>query len=345
MCAAAGFACARRRDGTAWCWGDNRRGQLGRAERAMGLVAAPVPDLHGVAEVACSDEHACARLHDGTVWCWGAVAFGERGYVPNDRTRIDPPMRVPRVRDSVRVMISDRFTFSIDRSGGVQRWPSYDVSNLLGGGAVLASYRGITPLRFIHKVHEYGPDHGTAFWVGRDGSLQGGPLDSPRLEPLSGVTMLASHGRWTDQFQLCALRTDGSLWCRDVVLPLFEPQPEFRRVDGVADAVDLAGGARHLCYASRDGGVFCRGDNALGQVDGTRLPRTGFVPLRDLPPPGDAIDVGPDSTPTAFRCPPGDRVVYVEVATTLSATAPATGPRPSRSTATSPTAPATVGSP
>jgi alpha-tubulin suppressor-like RCC1 family protein len=81
-------SCARRVDGTAWCWGDGESGQLGD-----GTTGAPTTQLRlkavqvrrgggfltGVSAVSAGDQHSCARRADGTAWCWGDDASGQLG--------------------------------------------------------------------------------------------------------------------------------------------------------------------------------------------------------------------------------------------------------------------------
>lgn len=78
--------CARRTDGTLWCWGGNHFGQLGNGT-VGGTPGAPTPTPEPVQvgslatwlEVAGGDYHTCARQTDGTLWCWGTNSFGELG--------------------------------------------------------------------------------------------------------------------------------------------------------------------------------------------------------------------------------------------------------------------------
>jgi alpha-tubulin suppressor-like RCC1 family protein len=84
-------ACARKADGTLWCWGWNVEGQLGNGTTMASPLPLQVEALGDqVVEVVCSSERTCARKADGTVWCWGAVATGELvvGPIPMSATPI-----------------------------------------------------------------------------------------------------------------------------------------------------------------------------------------------------------------------------------------------------------------
>lgn len=77
-------ACALKRDGTVWCWGDNQLGQTGvplessqTCESPSGIPRYCVPeprqvaDLNDVEEVSAGGRMTCVRRRDRTVWCWG----------------------------------------------------------------------------------------------------------------------------------------------------------------------------------------------------------------------------------------------------------------------------------
>jgi alpha-tubulin suppressor-like RCC1 family protein len=73
-------ACARKGDGTLWCWGINNDGQLGDGTTVDKYEPVQVTALGtGVAEVTAGHSHACARKNDGTIWCWGRGGDGELG--------------------------------------------------------------------------------------------------------------------------------------------------------------------------------------------------------------------------------------------------------------------------
>lgn len=74
--------CARKPDGTLWCWGINDKGQLGNGTTGRdNAVPAKVQVLNTsvaeVAEVAAGYDHTCARKIDGTLWCWGSNSYGQ----------------------------------------------------------------------------------------------------------------------------------------------------------------------------------------------------------------------------------------------------------------------------
>ena len=85
--------CARKTDGTLWCWGYNLAGQLGDGTTSVGFSPVQVAALGtSVAEVAASGSHTCARKTDGTLWCWGDNSNGQLG--DGTKTNSSSPMQV-----------------------------------------------------------------------------------------------------------------------------------------------------------------------------------------------------------------------------------------------------------
>jgi hypothetical protein len=68
--------CARRTDGSVWCWGEGwARGDGSMTDRA---TPAPVPGLAGVQRLWGRDRTVCAWRGGAELWCWGE-AFGDEG--------------------------------------------------------------------------------------------------------------------------------------------------------------------------------------------------------------------------------------------------------------------------
>ncbi len=72
--------CARKRDGTVWCWGMNGHKQLGTDEvEAAEHVPGRVEGLQGVVALAAGTSHTCAIEATQRLLCWGANGYGQLG--------------------------------------------------------------------------------------------------------------------------------------------------------------------------------------------------------------------------------------------------------------------------
>ena len=81
--------CALLSDGSAYCWGRAKSGELGDGVSDHGttsadgydvsLVPVPVTGISTATQVSAGEYHSCALLQDGTAQCWGAAAFGQIG--------------------------------------------------------------------------------------------------------------------------------------------------------------------------------------------------------------------------------------------------------------------------
>ena len=72
-------ACARKADGTVWCWGANEHGELGDGTHRAHHEPVQVPGLAHVVQVVAGTTHTCALLASGQVSCWGDATTGQIG--------------------------------------------------------------------------------------------------------------------------------------------------------------------------------------------------------------------------------------------------------------------------
>ncbi len=73
--------CARKRDGTLWCWGMGDFGQLGDGTDKSKSSPVQVTSLgNGVADVSLGQYFTCATKGDNTAWCWGESRDGQLGH-------------------------------------------------------------------------------------------------------------------------------------------------------------------------------------------------------------------------------------------------------------------------
>lgn len=120
-------SCARRRDGTLWCWGDNAYGQLGDGTTTASATPRRVLGVDDAVQLALGAHHGCARVRDGAVWCWGWNHWQQLG----DGTQTDrpTPIRVdlPPARE---VSTYGAHTCVLLESGAIRCWGERDHAQL-----------------------------------------------------------------------------------------------------------------------------------------------------------------------------------------------------------------------
>jgi alpha-tubulin suppressor-like RCC1 family protein len=87
--AGGGHSCAIHADGSFWCWGDNRSGQLGLGDKESRLAPTRVEALgNDVVAAYTGGAHTCVLRADSSVWCFGNNQYGQLGAeVGTDGTR------------------------------------------------------------------------------------------------------------------------------------------------------------------------------------------------------------------------------------------------------------------
>ena len=112
-----GVTCARKRDGTVWCWGDNAAGLIGDGLPPTEVCPSPpwnpvtltpppvacrrrpsrVAGLTNVTSLAVGDGFGCALQSSAAIWCWGAGRrLGNGTEVPSPVPVLVPASAPPR---------------------------------------------------------------------------------------------------------------------------------------------------------------------------------------------------------------------------------------------------------
>ena len=83
--------------GDAYCWGDNRFGQLGDGSTNDSSVPVLASGGHSFASVSAGGSHTCGLTTTGAVYCWGHNDYGE--IAPSERPQLCPVLRNNRLVD------------------------------------------------------------------------------------------------------------------------------------------------------------------------------------------------------------------------------------------------------
>jgi alpha-tubulin suppressor-like RCC1 family protein len=285
--AGADQTCARKKDGTLWCWGSSNLGELGNGD-ATGYSLSPVEVTalgHDVADVVAGEGRTCARKTDGTLWCWGmnfmgAVGDGSKGGVTCGGglvCRTTPQHVAGSIGTS-----ADQFSVggwstcacSPDSSlwcWGLANWGQ--LGGTLSGEMCGSNTCATSPIEVTalgKTVAEVAAAETYACARLKDGTVwcwghllnngsPGGSAAPVQITPVAHFTQLAGTFDYD-----CAVDDQGSAWCWG-----WGETPKRIAALGT-DVVEVGAGASGACARTKDGSVWCWGSNAFGKLgDGT----------------------------------------------------------------------------
>lgn len=169
--------CAALMNGTVYCWGYNRYGQLGYPttqtdeEEAHSEFATIVPGIDHVVQVTAGEVHTCALREDRTVWCWGANDQNALGDGTTVDTRTIPAPTVGALKDVVEVVAGVHNTCARLVDGTVRCWGRNDFGELGNGKSDQGTSVPDTPIPGLNGVTRLTTgDHACAF--DRDSALR-----------------------------------------------------------------------------------------------------------------------------------------------------------------------------
>jgi alpha-tubulin suppressor-like RCC1 family protein len=285
--------CARKSDGTLWCWGSGSNGQLGDGTALNRTLPVQVTVLGTSAvSVVGGGSHTCARKSDGTLWCWGWNAYGQVG----DGTLVNKPSPVQVTAlgtTTAGIAGGPLHTCAFKTDGTLYCW-GYNQYGAVGDGSTVnqPSPLQVLPLGATVVEAKAGQYHscarksdGTMWCWGYNatGALGDGTLVSPRFVPVQAVALGATvAGISAGFFHGCARKTDGTLWCwgtnnngqlGDGTL-VDKPSPI--QVAALGTSVGQVAAANDgTCARKTDGTLWCWGWGIYGRIgDGTTVSKS-----------------------------------------------------------------------
>lgn len=130
-----GSTCARKTDGTVWCWGSNDFGQLGNGATSTTPTSTPVRvmDIDDASHVTAGRYHVCALRTGGVVQCWGRNEAGQLG--DNSTTLKSKPTTVVLPRPALHVGAGGFHSCALLDDYALYCW-GYNGSGQLGDGSL-----------------------------------------------------------------------------------------------------------------------------------------------------------------------------------------------------------------
>ncbi len=128
--------CARKRDGSAVCWGRNDLGQLGSGTSSnVWTSRVPVKELRNVSTLDVGLGHACAAMA-GRLACWGDNSAGQCGFAAGSATIPTPAISG---LDVASLALGRDHSCARLRSGEVACWGSNEYGQLGDGGRMISA--------------------------------------------------------------------------------------------------------------------------------------------------------------------------------------------------------------
>lgn len=264
------YSCARKTDGTIWCWGDNSAGQLGDGTTLHHATPVKV-QAPGVifAEVAAHSHHTCARTMDGRLFCWGDNSLDQLG-IGNATPQLTP-VQVSALGNSVAaVAVGEESTCASKGDGTLWCWGANEFGQL-----GLGSWGGLLP----------------------------NPTQVKGLNPYLAI-LDVSIGLGTT----CAVEGDGTLWCWGLddfgqigVGNIGDGRATPTQVTAISNITKVSGNIRNTCAIDLSLKLYCWGDNSTGQLGGGNLWAEQATPLQVPAQANGYIDVSTGYSHTCAR--------------------------------------------
>ncbi len=271
-------SCGTQTGGRAFCWGDNRLGQLGDSTGLSRTYPMEVSSTAKWISLTSATTHSCGVDDSHQLYCWGDNTDGMlgRGREPQKLS----PSEVLTGSVWLQVAAANEFSCAInDDDAGLYCWGKNNAGQLgINQPQDLPEPRKVGSDSWAYiatgSEHACGITQAGALYCWGEGSAgqvgDGLGLDSPLLVQIGDLTdwtMLSLGGSHS-----CALRSDSTLWCWGAShlgqvgdgSTGFNLEPV--EIGRGIEWVDISLGEDHSCALDSDGNLWCWGDNSSGQL-------------------------------------------------------------------------------
>ncbi|MBU1238372.1 hypothetical protein KKF84_18035 [Myxococcota bacterium] len=289
-------------DGDAFCWGDNRYGQVGDNTETDRLSPAAVTHSGtGFASISSGYGFSCAVDLEGTGYCWGAALDGRLGNNVTGLATFSVPQAVETTNlqgTLTRIAAGKQHACALDVNGQAYCWGN-NLGGKCGTGAAAANYTIPTPVSTTRVFTDIcaGGNHSCTLdtlgapwcWgdnsVGQLGNLatEGGVARDPvAVNGVNNVVFTSIACAQTFESTLaypshtCALDSSGHIWCwgsgalgqlGNGATPDYSVVPvQVTRPVGVT-FTSVTAGRDHTCAGDDSGQVWCWGSNEQHQIN------------------------------------------------------------------------------
>lgn len=293
--------CARKNDGTVWCWGSNIYGDLGDGNFDFDDNGYPNPrqvmGINDAATLTVGGWTSCALDSAGEPWCWGR----NNGQIPGaDGFQTTAfPLQLP---ESIsQISVGYTHTCATSTTGKVLCFGQDSGEGRLGTGTTVQGVTTVGPLGSATMVSA-GSWHTCALLADQtvwcwghnaDGNLGDGTYQRSfapvMVQNLPASKYVAAGGR-----HACALSVDDDVWCwgdgTDGALGFGGNGDSLRPVQAQVGAPVLEVTAslsfnlwsHHSCALTTDGVISCWGNNEFGTLGDGNSPNASWLPAPAL---------------------------------------------------------------
>lgn len=227
-------------DGAAYCWGDNRDGQLGDGSRSTRTWPVPVLGNLRFEGLSAGGNHTCGLASDGRVFCWGLNQTGQLG--DGTTTSRSTPGPVTGALTFTTVEAGATFTCGLTTDGRAFCWGWNDFGQVGDG----STFSRVSPVEV---------SGGLTFSLIRGGAFHTCGLTTDGAAYCWGSNDFGQLGTGEEASSSVPVRVAGDL-----------------------TFVDLDAGFQHTCGVAQDGAAYCWGRNHYGQVGNGLLGATQSLP-------------------------------------------------------------------